>query len=102
MRVRRRAWGDDGAEQRAATTVASGQTVADWLSRYGPVVAAAHAETAWPETVVLDSTRFVDDDARTGARNQLFCVLAAWGYPAGATRGRLWLLRAFPLQDAPT
>ena len=102
MRVRRRAWGDDGGEQRAATTVASGQTVADWLSRYGPIVAAPHAETAWPETVVLDSTRFMYDDARTGARNQLFCVLAAWGYPAGAARGRLWRLGAFPLQDAPT
>jgi hypothetical protein len=101
-RVRRRAWGDDGAGRRADTTVASGQTVADWLSRYGPVVAAPHAEQEWPETVVLDSTRFLYDDRRTGERSQLFCVLAAWGYPAGAARGRLWRLRAYPLQDGPT
>ncbi|MCW2705151.1 MAG: hypothetical protein JWQ37_3146 [Blastococcus sp.] len=58
-RVRRRAWGDDGAAQRAETTVASGQMVADWLSKFGPIVAAPHAETEWPETVVLDSTRFM-------------------------------------------
>jgi hypothetical protein len=24
----------------------------------------------------------------------MFCVLAAWGYPAGAMRGRLWALAA--------
>jgi hypothetical protein len=82
--------------------VASGQTVADWLSKYGHLVAAPHAETAWPETVVLDSTRFLHANARTGTTHQLFCVLAAWGYPAGAARGRLWRVRAAPLQDAAT
>lgn len=92
----------DGQDWRAVTTVASGQTVADWLSKFGSVVAAPHAEEAWPEPVVLDSTRFLYKDARTGATSQLFCVLAAWGYPAGATKGRLWRLRAYPLQDAAT
>jgi hypothetical protein len=65
-------------------------------------VAAPHAETEWPETVVLDSTRLMYTDRFTGTSNQLFCVLAAWGYPAGAQRGRLWLLRAYPLQDRAT
>lgn len=102
LRVRRRAWGDDGAERRVATTVASGQTVADWLDRYGPVVAAPHAEEAWPETIVLDSTRFMYTDSFTGGTHQLFSVLAAWGYPAGGGRGRLWRLRAYPQQDAAT
>lgn len=102
LRVRRRAWGEDGADRRADTTVASGQTVADWLDRFGPVVAGPFAETEWPETIVLDSTRFMYRDSFTGTTNQLFCVLAAWGYPAGARRGRLWRLRAYPLQDAPT
>ena len=101
-RLRRRAWGDDGAEKRAETTVASGQTVADWLSKFGPIVAAPHAESVWPETIVLDSTRFMYTDRFTGTSNQLFCVLAAWGHPAGAQRGRLWQLRAYPLQDGPT
>jgi hypothetical protein len=101
-RLRRRAWGDDGAAQLAETTVASGQMVADWLSKFGPIVAGPHAETEWPETVVLDSTRFMYTDRFTGTSNQLFCVLAAWGYPKGARKGRLWLLRAYPLQDAPT
>ena len=101
-RLRRRAWGDDGAEKRAETTVASGQMVADWLSKFGPIVAAPYEETEWPETVVLDSTRFLYTDRFTGASNQLFCVLAAWGYPAGERRGRLWRLRAYPLQNGPT
>jgi transposase-like protein len=30
----------------------------------------------------------------------MFCVLAAWGYPAGARRGRLWALEAAPSDDA--
>jgi len=101
-RVRRGAWGHAGEDRRADTTVASGQTVADWLARYGRAAAAPYAETEWPETLVLDSTRFMYVDARSGTSNQLFCVLAAWGYPAGARRGRLWALRAYPLQDAPT
>lgn len=100
--VRRRAWGDDGKDRRAATTVVSGQTVADWLDRFGPVVAEPYGEDAWPETVVLDSTRFMYQDSFTGATSQLFCVLAAWGYPAGVRTGRLWRLRAYPLQDAST
>jgi hypothetical protein len=102
LRVRRRAWGDDGTDRRAETTVVSGQTVADWLDRYGPAVAAPHGEAGWPETIVLDSTRFLYRDSFTGRQHQLFSVLAAWGYPAGSSRGRLWLLRAYPLQDAPT
>jgi len=101
-RVRRQAWGDDGAKKRAATTIASGQSVAEWLSRYGAVVTAPHAETQWPRTIVVDSTRFMHNDSRGGGTNQLFCVLAAWGYPAGPDTPRLWRLRAYPLQDAPT
>ncbi len=101
-RTRRRAWGHDGSQRRADMTVASGQTAADWLSKYGPLVTASHLESQWPETVVLDSTRFMYTDPRTGTSSQLFCVLAAWGYPTGASKGRLWLLRAYPMQDAET
>ena len=102
LRIRRGAWNDDGENKRAFTTVPSGQLVADWLSRFGPLAAAKYAETEWPETIVLDSTRFMDVNTRTGETNQLFCVLAAVGYPAGAKTGRLWRLRAYPLQDGPT
>jgi hypothetical protein len=65
-------------------------------------VAAPHVEEAWPETIVLDSTRFMYTDSITGTSHQLFSLLAAWGYPAGVTRGRLWRLRAYPQQDAAT
>lgn len=80
-RVRRRAWGHDGQDWRAVTTVASGQTVADWLSKFGSVVAAPHAEEAWPETVVLDSTRF---STRTREPVRPASCSACW--PPGATR----------------
>lgn len=70
--------------------------MADWLNQFGPVVAEPWAETTWSECVVLDSTEFVDTDPRTGQRRQLFAVLAAWGYPSGDSKGRLWRLEARP------
>lgn len=94
LRVRGRYWGAGGTGRLRGD--ASGQTVADWLARYGPVVAEPHAETAWPETVVLDSTEFQYTDRRMGNSFQLFCVLAAWGYETGDTKGRLWRVEARP------
>lgn len=84
---------------RGAGTVVNGQLVADWLARFGPVVAASHAETAWPEVLVLDSTEFMHTDSWTGHRFQLFTVLAAFGYPADGSPGRLWRLQAAPHDD---
>jgi len=78
----------------------SGSTVAGWLDRFGPGIVAAHAEQQWPETLVLDSTEFLWVNPRTGRKKQVFSVLAAWGYPAGAKRGRLWALAASPSDDA--
>lgn len=80
-----------------------GQTVADWVADLVPVVAAPHRETSWSdaETVVLDSTEFMWTNPRTHVTMQLFAVLAAWGYPADGTPGRLWLLRASPRDDGP-
>ncbi|MHB8188689.1 MAG: hypothetical protein ACYDDU_22025 [Dermatophilaceae bacterium] len=63
--------------------------MAVWLDRFGSVIAGAYVETAWPETLVLDSTKVVWTNPRGGGTEQLFTVLAAWGYPAGAKRGRL-------------
>lgn len=101
-RLRDGAWGAGvGGDRRAATTVESGQTVADWLAAYGPVLVEPFREKAWPETLVADSTRFMYTDSRTGETSQLFCVLAVWGYPAGDSEGRLWALAASPDQDAP-
>lgn len=96
-RVRSGFWGPAmGPGRRLPTTVEGGQTVADWLNQFGPVVAGPWAETNWPECIVLDSTEFVDTDPRTGQRRQLFAVLAAWGYPPGDSKGRLWRIEARP------
>ncbi|NMM25103.1 MAG: hypothetical protein HHJ11_16760 [Phycicoccus sp.] len=81
-------------------TVTTGQTVADWLGEFVPVVAAQHQEKAWPQTIVLDSTEFMDTNSRTSGRRQLFAVLAAWGYAAGEKEGHLWKVAAAPADDA--
>ncbi len=95
-RVRGRYWGAGGKGTRKATSVEGGQTVAEWLHQFGRVVAEPWAETAWPECVVLDSTEFQHRNPKTQKMGQLFVVMAAWGYPAGNPKGRLWRLEARP------
>ena len=89
-------WGPGGTGQLKATSVESGQTIADWLNQFGPVVSTHYSETEWPETIILDSTEYKYLDPRTGVLSQLFVVMAAWGYEAGSTRGRLWRVEARP------
>jgi Transposase, Mutator family len=77
----------------------SGQTASDWVGRYGPAIAAAYAEREWPQTVVLDSTLFKWTNPRGFGSEDLFSILAVWGYPAGEVRGRLWALTASKAHD---
>lgn len=77
------------------------QLVANWVEVLTPVVAARHAETAWPETIVCDKTTFMTTNVRTGQRSQAFAVMAVWGYHEGVRRGRLWALRASHHADEP-
>jgi hypothetical protein len=70
-----------------------GAAVAEWLDVFGPPLLDRYAETAWPETLVLDSTRFMVENVRTGTQQLAFNVLGAYGYPAKG-RGRVWALRA--------
>lgn len=74
------------------------QLVANWVEVLAPVVAARHAEAAWPETVVLDSTWFMVTNTTMGTTTRAFSVLGAYGYEAGASTGRVWALRASPQQ----
>ncbi|KAA0235047.1 MAG: hypothetical protein JJLCMIEE_01535 [Acidimicrobiales bacterium] len=74
---------------------AGAQLVANWVEVLAPVVTAASAETAWPETVVLDSTWFMVTSTWTNTSTQAFCVLGAYGYPSSGP-GRTWVLRATP------
>lgn len=70
-----------------------GPLVAEWLDLLGPVVLDAYAESAWPETLVLDRTWFMVKNKRTGAQSLAFNVLGAYGYtPDG--KGRVWGLYA--------
>lgn len=91
------AW--DTTEGTPEPSALDGRLVAYWLDRFAGPIVSGFAETSWPATLVLDSTEFVDTNTRTGDREQLFTVLAAWGYPQGAKRGRLWALAAAPSAD---
>lgn len=71
-----------------------GALVLEWLDLLAPVVLAAYAEAAWPETLVLDNTWFMVTNRRTGTQSLAFHVLGAYGYPAGAAKGRVWGLHA--------
>lgn len=72
------------------------QLVANWVEVLAPAVAAESAETAWPETVVCDSTWFMVKNTRTGTTSLAFHVLAAFGYDAGAAKSRVLKLSASP------
>ncbi len=95
-RVRSNYWGLHGSGRLGANSVEGGQTIADWLNLFGPVISQRYAEDHWPETIVLDSTEYQYTDPRTGVQSQLFVILAAWGYEVGETRGRLWRVEARP------
>jgi hypothetical protein len=89
-------WADfDGIHEAPEATALSGATVAGWLDRFGAVIAAEYAEREWPQSLVLDSTEFLWTNPRTGDKEQMFSVLAAWATrpaPGAAGCGR-WRLR---------
>jgi hypothetical protein len=95
-RLRGQAWGAQRQWNRKPSTNVNGGNVAEWLGQYGPTVAAAHAETEWPDTLVLDSTEFHHTDSHTGVQSQLFCVLFAYGYPTDGTKPRMWKIASSP------
>lgn len=91
LRIRRGA-----PSRRGMGTVEGGQTVADWVDRFAPALERHYGHDEWPESIVCDSTEFDWTNPRTGVTEQLFAVLAVWGYPAGSKDGSLWALRAVP------
>jgi hypothetical protein len=80
--------------------VINGQTVAEWMADFVPVVAAQHNPTEWPAVLVLDSTTFRWTDPRTGNNMVLYSVLAAYGYDKEGRNGRLWKIEATPAGGA--
>ena len=78
--------------------VVGGQTVAEWMADFVPVVTARQQPTEWPAVLVLDSTRF-----RWKTRGQtcdLFSVMGAYGYDENGEHGRLWKLASAPANHA--
>lgn len=91
MRAARRA--RVGAERLEVADEPGGALVAEWLDSYGPALLQQYAETTWPETLVLDSTRFMHTNPWNGQRGLAFNVLGAYGYPSQGP-ARVWALRA--------
>lgn len=77
----------------------AGGLVAEWVDVWAPVVIAALAETAQPETLVLDGTDFNWTNRRTGTQRREFAVQIAYGYTADGVR-RVWGVRAAPTAQA--
>jgi len=75
--------------------VPKGQTVADWMTDFVPIVAAPHQATEWPPVLVLDSVNFRWTD-HDGTNHMLYNVLAAYGYGATGKNGRLVKVDANP------
>jgi hypothetical protein len=72
-----------------------GALVAEWLDLLAPIVLREYAETAWPQTLVLDRTWFMVDNPRAHAAPVVaFNVFGAYGYPGDGSRPRVWALHA--------
>jgi hypothetical protein len=81
--------------------VKNGQTVAEWMADFVPVVAAPQAQENWPEVLVLDSLWFWwRGTGEIKTSTPLYSVLAAYGYDRDGKNGRLWRLEAHPAQNA--
>ena len=72
----------------------NGTLVAEWIDVLAPPLVDAHAETSWPETVLVDSTNFIISNTRTGTSKQAFAIVAVYGYAQHSARGRLLGLHA--------
>lgn len=79
--------------------VKNGQTVAEWLPDFAPVVAAPYDEVEWPAVLVLDSTTFFGTNPITGKGMALYSILAAYGYDKDGSHGRLVQVEASPTAD---
>lgn len=79
--------------------VESGQTVAEWMADFVPVVAARHEPSEWPAVLVLDSISFRWTDP-TDFKNHTLYAIAAYGYDENGRHGRLWKVEAAPSANA--
>ena len=77
----------------------AGQLAAEWVDVWAPVVLAAQAETAQPETLLLDSTDFLWANPLTGRRQREIVIMVACGYTAAGAQ-RVWGVRASPTAHA--
>jgi len=79
--------------------VASGQTVAEWMADFVPIVGARYRPKEWPPVIVLDSVNFRWTDKLTGRTHQLYSIFAAYGYDENGKNGHLVKVEASPTGD---
>ena len=67
----------------------NGSLVAEWIAVFAPLLVREHAETCWPETVLVDSTNFIISSTRMGTSKQAFAIAAVYGCAKDSERGKL-------------
>lgn len=67
----------------------NGSLVAEWIAVFAPLLVREHAETCWPETVLVDSTNFIISSTRMGTSKQAFAIVAVYGCAKDSERGKL-------------
>jgi len=80
--------------------VVNGQTVAEWMADFVPVVTASSTPTQWPAVLVVDSAPFRWTDPVSGDNLLLYTLFAAYGYDHNGKNGRLWKIAVGPGGDA--
>ncbi len=78
--------------RRHADTNYHGQLVGNWVEVFGPVIAEAYRQAAWPERVAADSKAF--RHTRRAGGQHLWALLVAVGYPAGSSKPSVSATRA--------
>ena len=73
--------------------------MAEWMADFTPVFSAPHAQSRWPEVLVLDSVPFWwRGIGEIKTKTPLYSILAAYGHDANGQNGKLWKLEANPTQ----
>lgn len=82
--------------------VTNGQTVAEWMADFVPVISQRWKPAEWPAVLVLDSISFRWTDHWTAPKSNLmlYSIFAAYGYDQDGKDGWLWKLEAVPSGDA--
>jgi hypothetical protein len=74
---------------------AGGGIVAQWIDVFAPLILQSHAESAWPECLMLEAIRLPISPSRS-PRSKAVYILCGYGRQLDEPTGRMWALAARP------